>query len=242
MKIESGKNNHNDKKESSVKKSESALHKFLDQKEISDSNSKQGAFEKILAETRKNGSRVMDLDPDLKNLLPDSDMKSDESNGELELILCGNNEIEEKPEHESESGGERHEKSESQPLPSVPVLPATAKSSAENPIAAARSILHVADLERIVATIRTENFKTSKHVEIALKHSVLEGLKIRIAIDENGRLKAEFLSQNEQIRKQLEARKRELNQVFVQRAVNFSVIEIVGSAESENRPKMEKVS
>ncbi len=95
------------------------------------------------------------------------------------------------------------------------------KPALEISVPAARSILHVADLERIISAIRTQNLKNVQQVVIALKHSVLEGLQIKLTIDENGTLKAEFLALSEQIKNQLNARKQELTQIFRERGVKL---------------------
>lgn len=228
MKIESSRNNHaENKKESSVRRGESALHRFLREKDVFDlKQTNGGAFEKILAETRKQNRRD-DFESNLKNSA-DAETRTEETSDSLELALTGKDEVEEKEKRDGESasgeqadGGDgNHAFAPAQTAPSNP------KSVLESP-AAARSILHVADLERIVATIRSETFKNAKQVQIALKHSVLDGLQIKLTIDANGKLKAEFLAQNEQIKKQINARKNELREIFVQRAVNFSSIEVV---------------
>lgn len=229
MKIEPNKNNHQERKDSSVKKSEGGLHKFLNQKDVSDAKPSVGAFEKILAETRKHNK----TDEPFANLKSSdsAEIKTDEPNDSLEIVLTGKDELEEKAKHEEGGGSEQTGGDESNQFASAQVIGSNLKSAPENPVAAARSILHVADLERIVATIRTETFQNSKQVQIALKNSVLKGLEIKLTIDANGKLKAEFLSQDAQITKQLKARKRELNEIFIQRAVNFSEIGVVEKEE-----------
>lgn len=225
MKIESNNNNHHDRKDSSVKKSESALHKFLNHKDAPDAKPSVGAFEKILAETRKQNKADAPF-VDLKSS-DNPETKTDEPNDRLELSLTGKDELEEKTKREEGGGSEQTGGDEGNQFASAQMIGLNLKSAPENPVAAARSILHVADLERIVATIRTETFQNSKQVQIALKNSVLKGLEIKLTIDANGKLKAEFISQDAQVTKQLKARKRELNEIFVRRAVNFSEIEVV---------------
>ncbi|HEX8734854.1 MAG TPA: flagellar hook-length control protein FliK [Pyrinomonadaceae bacterium] len=100
---------------------------------------------------------------------------------------------------------------------------------------AARSILHVADLERIVSAIRAQNLKNAQAIVIALKHSVLEGLQIRLTVEENGKLKAEFLAASEQIKNQLDARRHELTAIIRERGINLSEMNIQqGSSFSPN--------
>jgi DNA mismatch repair ATPase MutL len=95
-----------------------------------------------------------------------------------------------------------------------------------NSIPAARSILHVADLERIVSAIRAQNLKNELAIVIALKHSVLEGLQIRLTVGENGKLKAEFLAASEQIKNQLDARRHELTAIIRERGINLSEMNV----------------
>ena len=95
-----------------------------------------------------------------------------------------------------------------------------------NSVPAARSILHVADLERIVSAVRAQNLKNAQAIVIALKHSVLEGLQIRLTVDENGKLKAEFLAASEQIKNQLDARRHELAGIIRERGINLSEMNI----------------
>lgn len=225
MKIESGNRHREEKKDFSVKKTESALHRFLSQKETNETKPTVGAFEKILAETRKQ-NKPEEFQTNLKNQT-EPEAQTDETSDRVELALAGKDDVEEQSKHEETGGEQLSGDSDGQNFSSASLINSNLKSAPENPFAAARSILHVADLERIVATIRTETFQNSKQVKIALKNSVLQGLEIKLTIDGNGNLKAEFLAQNEQIKKQLDARKRELKEIFVRRAVNFEQIEVI---------------
>ncbi len=90
----------------------------------------------------------------------------------------------------------------------------------------ARSILHIADLERIVSAVRTESFADSKEVTIDLKNSVLDGLRIKLTLTEQGTLRAEFLALNEQIKKQMDARKNELHSVLKDRSIKCGELKI----------------
>ncbi|CAN5694605.1 hypothetical protein BH20ACI4_BH20ACI4_11340 [soil metagenome] len=67
-----------------------------------------------------------------------------------------------------------------------------------------------------------------------LKNSVLEGLQIKLTIDENGKLKAEFLAINEKFKEQLKARKHELSEIFKNRGAKFSELEIKTNRENKN--------
>lgn len=90
----------------------------------------------------------------------------------------------------------------------------------------ARAILHVADLERIVSAVRSDSFAGAKTVTIDLKNSVLDGLRIQVTLTEQGNLKAEFLALNEQIKKQLDARKVELQSVLKDRSIKLGELKI----------------
>jgi hypothetical protein len=105
----------------------------------------------------------------------------------------------------------------------------------------ARSILHVADLERIVSAVRAQNLKNAQAIVIALKHSVLEGLQIKLTVDENGKLKAEFLAASEQIKNQLDARRHELTGIIRERGINLSEMSVrQGSDFSQNNETGDK--
>lgn len=107
------------------------------------------------------------------------------------------------------------------------VIPGSDKTGETNTSAPqARAILHIADLERIVSTVRSESFAGAKQVTIDLKNSVLDGLRIQLTLTEQGNLKAEFLALNEQIKKQLEARKSELQSVLKDRSIKCSELTI----------------
>ncbi|MDQ3801645.1 MAG: flagellar hook-length control protein FliK [Acidobacteriota bacterium] len=106
------------------------------------------------------------------------------------------------------------------------VFPADNKIFNTNSIPAARSILHVADLERIVSAIRAQNLKNELAIVIALKHSVLEGLQIKLTVGENGKLKAEFLAASEQIKNQLDARRHELTAIIRERGINLAEMNV----------------
>ena len=74
--------------------------------------------------------------------------------------------------------------------------------------------------------MRAQNLKNAQAIIIALKHSVLEGLQIKLTVDENGKLKAEFLAASEQIKNQLDARKHELAGIIRERGINLSEMSV----------------
>lgn len=108
------------------------------------------------------------------------------------------------------------------------ILPASTDKTGDTNIAIpqARSILHIADLERIVSVVRSDSFAGTKQVTIDLKNSVLDGLRIQLTLTEQGTIKAEFIALNEQIRKQLHARTSELQSVLKDRSIKCSEIKI----------------
>lgn len=97
----------------------------------------------------------------------------------------------------------------------------------------ARSILHVTDLERIVSAVRSDTLAGAKQVTIDLKNSVLDGLKIQITLTEQGNLKAEFIALNEQIKKQIDARKIELESILRDRSIKCSEVKVTVNVPDE---------
>jgi len=90
---------------------------------------------------------------------------------------------------------------------------------------AARSILHVADLERIVSAVRSQVADGGRHVvTIELRRSVLEGLKVTLSADGAGRVTAEFIAASERVRSQLDARASELAELLRGRGVNLAAL------------------
>jgi hypothetical protein len=108
----------------------------------------------------------------------------------------------------------------------APILASDKTGETNTSIPQARAILHVADLERIVSAVRSDAFAGSKQVTIDLKNSVLDGLRVQLTLTEQGNLKAEFLALNEQIKKQLDARKNELESVLRDRSIKCREINI----------------
>lgn len=89
----------------------------------------------------------------------------------------------------------------------------------------ARSILHVADLERIVSAVRSQVAEGGRPVvTIELRRSVLEGLQVRLSADGAGRVTAEFIAASERVRSQLDARAGELADLLRGRGVNLAAL------------------
>jgi hypothetical protein len=87
----------------------------------------------------------------------------------------------------------------------------------------ARSILHVADLERIVSSVRAQLVEGGRRVvTIELRRSVLEGLKVKLSADGAGRVTAEFIAASERLRSQIDARASELADLLRGRGVNLA--------------------
>jgi hypothetical protein len=91
--------------------------------------------------------------------------------------------------------------------------------------APARSILHVADLERIVSAVRAQLVEGGHRVvTIEMRRSVLEGLKVKLSADGSGRVTAEFIAASERVRSQLDARASELADLLRGRGVNLAAL------------------
>jgi uncharacterized protein YlaN (UPF0358 family) len=89
----------------------------------------------------------------------------------------------------------------------------------------ARAILHIADIEKIVSSIRTQLSDVNMpQVVIQLKNSVLDGLQIKLSTDANGKVIAEFVSKSEKARLQIESKTRELADILNNRGIQLSSI------------------
>ncbi len=98
----------------------------------------------------------------------------------------------------------------------------------------ARAILHIVDLERIVSSVRAQNFADgNSQVVITLKNSVCSGLQIKLTTDENHRVKAELIAANEKVKAQIDARSGELADLLRQRGLKLTSLQTtVGSGTS----------
>jgi hypothetical protein len=89
--------------------------------------------------------------------------------------------------------------------------------------ASARSILHIADLERIISAVRTQRLAGGvREVTLELRRSVLDGLRVKLSLDGAGRVAAEFIASSERVRAQLDARSPELAEILRSRGVNLA--------------------
>ncbi len=226
MKLEAAKNHSVDKKESkNVFKTETSVFNSSNPLKTAESvhAPTTSAFAKILEENRKQ----KDSSTTVKTDSADHDTKTSKSEKDEKL----SRQTEEKKELEERNGqnGDSDARQDAEENQSQKISLAALQSqinSVSETACPARSILHIADLERIISTIRTENFQNQKQVTIALNNSVLQGLQIKLTITENGKIKAEFLALNEQIKKQLNLRKKELAEILGNRSALFSEVEI----------------
>jgi hypothetical protein len=105
----------------------------------------------------------------------------------------------------------------------------------------ARAILHIADLEKIVSSIRTQLSDVNMpQVVIQLRNSVLEGLQIKLSTDANGKIIAEFVSKSEKARLQVESKTKELADILHNRGIQLSSIKTTladSSTDNQNNQK-----
>jgi flagellar hook-length control protein FliK len=239
MKVESTKTNQPDKKVSFQNKNANQASLSPNKSEPPDFNpTPSKSFAQILAETQ---NRSDDDENFLTNRKPDrakENSDADETGSEKETSrdVQTRDAVDEKEKNQSDEREQSGDDSGgTNPGFGALVFTADNKIFNGNSTPAARSILHVADLERIVSAVRAQNLKNAQAVVIALKHSVLEGLQIRLTVGENGVLKAEFLAASEQIKNQLEARKPELTGIIRERGINLSEMSVrQGSEFSQN--------
>jgi hypothetical protein len=111
------------------------------------------------------------------------------------------------------------------------------RQSAPPPEAAnARAILHIADLERIIAAIRIQlTAQGRRQVMLELKNSVLEGLRVKLSTDEAGRVTAEFIAASERVRAQIDARSAELADLLRSRGLSLAALKTTVGTESSGQ-------
>jgi flagellar hook-length control protein FliK len=229
MKVESSKSNQADKKVSFQNKNANQTNFSPNKNEPPDFNpTPSKSFAQILAETKNPHD---DDENFLSNRKPERARESsdaDETGSEKETRrdVQTRDAVEEKEKKQSDERDESGDDGGTNPGFGSMVFPTDNKIFNGNSAPAARSILHVADLERIVSAVRAQNLKNAQAIVIALKHSVLEGLQIKLTVDENGKLKAEFLAASEQIKNQLDARKHELAGIIRERGINLSEMNV----------------
>lgn len=108
---------------------------------------------------------------------------------------------------------------------------------------AARSILHIADLERLISTVRTQiGLGGKREIVLQLKRSVLEGLSVRITTEAGAGVQIEFLAANEKVRSQIESHAEELAGILRGRGINLESLKMSAGAdtrENENSSRDE---
>lgn len=101
---------------------------------------------------------------------------------------------------------------------------------------AARSIMHIADLERLVSTVRSQiNLGGRREIILQLKRSVLEGLQVKITTDSGSRVAVEFLAANETVRAQIAGHSQELAGILRGRGINLGSLTASLDANGENQ-------
>lgn len=107
----------------------------------------------------------------------------------------------------------------------------------------ARAILHIADLERIISSVRAQNFNGNSQIVITLKNSVCSGLQIKLTSDENHRVTAELIAANEKVKAQIDARSSELADLLRQRGLKLTSLKTTvdsgASGDGGNRQQSE---
>ncbi len=231
MKIESTKTSESNRQNSVSKTSASSGSSIYQTSNNLETPAPTGsAFAKILEEARKNSGKDDDSRGKTeKSRTTEHTAASDSAETEDSKpdSVQNRESVEEKEKHKGESGGEKgdDDSGDHSAFAAMGMIFDNRQVS-ESSVPAARSILHVADLERIVAAVRMQNLENSKQLLLTLKNSVLEGLQIKISLDESGRYRAEFLAGSEQIKRQIEARKSELAQIFRDRGLNLAGLDV----------------
>lgn len=101
---------------------------------------------------------------------------------------------------------------------------------------AARSILHIADLERLILTIRSQTLLDGKReIILQLKRSVLEGLQVKITTDSTSKVQIEFLTANEKMRTEIEKNSIELASILRGRGINLETLKTSVSSDSKEK-------
>lgn len=191
----------------------------------------QGAFSKVLDAARETSESKR---PDKKTADTESDAAANDTSEAKKDAGVAKKSVD--GDDQNGSSGE-HDGGDSSGFVPASVLTGETSSDTHTAVPQARAILHIADLERIVSAVRSESFAGAKQVTIDLKNSVLDGLRIQITLTEQGNIKAEFIALNEQIKKQLDARKTELQSVLKDRSIKCSELTVsVLTPHTENIP------
>lgn len=99
-----------------------------------------------------------------------------------------------------------------------------------------RSILHIADLERIVAAVRAQTIANNRQeVTLQLRHAVLDGSSIRLSAGKSGRVDVEFIAASERVAAQLDARTLDLANLLRSRGINLAAVKTSIGGEASNQ-------
>jgi hypothetical protein len=100
---------------------------------------------------------------------------------------------------------------------------------------AARSILHIADLERLISTIRTQiTLSGKREIILQLKRSVMDGLQVKIVTEQGAKVQIEFLAANEKMRSQIENHSEELAGILRGRGINLGTLTTSLAPDNQN--------
>lgn len=95
----------------------------------------------------------------------------------------------------------------------------------DSAISGVRSILHIVDLERVVAAARAQVLPNGRQeVTLELSRSVLEGLRVKLSRNTLGQISAEFIAASERTKAQLDSRTIEL--AYLLRSRGIAVAEL----------------
>lgn len=101
---------------------------------------------------------------------------------------------------------------------------------------AARSILHIADLERLISTIRSQSLLGGKReIILQLRRSVLEGLQVKITTDPTSKVQIEFLAANEKVRSEIDKHSEELAGILRGRGINLENLKTTVNSGSKEK-------
>lgn len=101
---------------------------------------------------------------------------------------------------------------------------------------AARSILHIADLERLISTIRAQSLLGGRReIILQMRRSVLEGLQVKIITDQAARVQIEFLAANEKVRAEIEKHSPELAKILRGRGINLETLKTAVRSDEESK-------
>lgn len=90
----------------------------------------------------------------------------------------------------------------------------------------ARSVFHVADIERIVASVRMQKNSEGLSVTISLRHSVFEGLEFKVSFEKHRGITAELIAPNEAVKAAIADKMDALKSILAERGVDLGSLDI----------------